>query len=478
LIPGTVDRLTRVRPPGIVWERRIRLRTLVLWRWLAVFGQGITLLVVGRVLEYDFPIWQAALCVLGSAWLNIAASLRFPLARLLRDGEATTYLAYDLAQLTALLYFTGGLTNPFSLLFLVPVTIAATSLSLRATLILGVLTVLAVTILTFFSMPLPWRAGESLSKPGVYLAGTWLALVIGLTFLAGYAWRLAEEARRMTAALAAAQRALESEQRLSAVRALAAAAAHELGTPLATIALVAKELVRDLPADGPHADDLRLLVSQSARCREILAQLSQAPDRRHAVIEDLALPLLVREAAEPHEGFGIEIQVVEQGPKDHSTMPVLRRSPELMHGLGNFIENAVDFAKHKVTIEIRWTERDLRIRIVDDGRGFAPSVLDRLGEPYLTTRVQRPAANAPNAPNADETPITDLHDLHDRDAGMGLGVFIAKTLMERTGADISFANGSNGGAVVAIHWVRPMPLEARAESQPLSAVGDQAPDQA
>ncbi len=460
---STGERRARVRPTGIAFERRIRLRTLVLWRWLAVVGQALTLLVVARVLEYDFPVWQSAICILGSAWLNIAASLRFPLARMLRDGEATTYLAYDLAQLSALLYFTGGLINPFSILFLVPVTIAATTLSLRATLILGVLTVFSVTTLTYFSWPLPWRAGEVLVKPGIYLAGTWLALIISLTFLAGYAWRLAEEARRMTAALAAAQRALESEQRLSAVGALAAAAAHELGTPLATIALVAKELARDMPDDGPHGEDLRLLVSQSARCKEILAQLSQAPDRRHAVIEDLPLPLLVREAAQPHEGFGIEIEIVSNGPKDKALIPIVRRSPELMHGLGNFIENAVDFAKRKVTIEIRWSAGDLRLRIIDDGRGFAAAVLDRLGEPYLTTR----------APQAADKQVTDLHDLHDRDAGMGLGVFIAKTLLERTGADISFANGASGGAIVAIHWPRPMSLEFKGEISGASASADE-----
>jgi two-component system sensor histidine kinase RegB len=444
----------RVRPVGP--DLRVRLRTLVLWRWLAVVGQAATLFAVDYVLGYEFPVMPAIICVLCSAWLNIVVSLRFSLARLLRDTEATAYLVYDLVQLSVLLYLTGGLVNPFSILFMVPVTIAATSLSLRATLIMGGLTIIAVTILTFHSLPLPWMPGEVLAKPGIYLAGTWLALIIGLMFLAGYAWRLAEEARRMTAALAAAQRALESEQRLSAVGTLAAAAAHELGTPLATIVLVAKELARDLDPEGPHGEDLKLLISQSMRCRDILAQLSQAPDRATggAIVEESALPLLVQEAAKPHEGFDISIEV-ELSPTDKTPPPVFRRSPELMHGLGNFIENAVDFARKAVRVEIRWSDKDLWVRIFDDGPGFSPAVLDRLGEPYLTTRAKEKRRPA-------EPPLGGLHDLHDRDIGMGLGVFIAKTLLERTGATITFANGANGGAIVAMHWLRPARLEPSA----------------
>jgi two-component system sensor histidine kinase RegB len=429
-------------------EPRIRLRNLILWRWLAVFGQCTTLFVVDSVLGYDVPLLWCLMAVTASAWLNIIVSLRYPFGRLLSDSEATGYLAYDLAQLSVLLFLTGGLANPFTLLFLVPVTIAATSLSLRSTLIMGALTIVAVTLLTVDSLPLPSEAGETLNKPAIYIAGNWVALIIGLVFLAGYAWRLAEEARRMNAALGAAQRALEGEQRLSAVGALAAAAAHELGTPLATIALVAKELAHELGQDGPHGEDLRLLLSQTQRCREILVQLLKTPSQEEAqLLSRLPIAAIIHEAMGPHEGFGVAIEI-RRVTEDSTTPPVLRRSPELIHGLGNFIENAVDFAKNKVEIEIRWSAGDLWIRIIDDGPGFSTPVLDRLGEPYITTR------GADQRRSASDRRPQSPHDFHERDSGMGLGVFIAKTLLERTGADISFANGARGGAIVAIHWKR------------------------
>lgn len=440
---------------GLAVEPRIRLRTLVLWRWLAVAGQTATLLVVYGLFGYDLPLWPCLGAVIASAWLNIVVTLGFPFGRRLGDGEAAAYLAYDLLQLGVLLYLTGGLANPFTIFSLVPATIAATSLSLRATVVIGGLTIAMVTALTIHAWPLPWRPGETLETPTMYLAGNWLALVIGLVFLAGYAFRLSQEARHMIDALAAAQRALESEQRLSAVGALAAAAAHELGTPLATITLVAKELARDLPPDGAHGEDLRLLISQTDRCREILARLSRAPesaDEEARLAARQPVGVLIHEAADPHRDFGIDIEIrrgeARPDARTGEGEPSLPRSPELMHGLGNFIENAVDFARERVEIEVRWSDLDLWVRIIDDGPGFAPSVLDRLGEPYLTTRGDE-ARRA-----ALDLPIQGPRDLHDRHVGMGLGVFIAKTLLERTGAQITFANGAKAGAIVAIHWSR------------------------
>ena len=409
---------------------RVRLRTLVLIRWIAVVGQALALLLVHFGLDYTLPI-ASALAVVGlSVALNLVVFLLYPASYRLTDRGAASYLGFDLLQLAALLYLTGGLTNPFSLLILVPVTISATILSLVSTVGLGALALACVTFLAFLHFPLPWdRAG--LALPDLYVAGTWAALALGMIFISIYAWQVAAEARRMSDALAATQLALAREQQLSALGGLAAAAAHELGTPLGTITLVAKELARDLPKDGPLAEDLQLLTSQVERCREILARLSRKPEgQQDTAFSILPMNALAEAAGAEHRRPGIAIDIVQavDGPA-----PLVRRSPEIVHGLGNLVQNAVDFARHKVSIVIGWTAAEIRLQVQDDGPGIDAEILSALGEPYTTSRPD--------------------------DGGMGLGVFIAKTLLEHTGARVTFANRAGGGCEVAIVWPRAI-LEA------------------
>ena len=401
-------------------------------------GQALALLFVHYGLNFPLPIGIALVVVGVSAALNLVVFLVYPASYRLTDRGAAVYLGFDLLQLAALLFLTGGLTNPFSLLILVPVTISATILSLVSTVGLGALALACVTFLAFLHLPLPWdRTG--LVLPELFVVGTWAALALGMIFISIYAWQVAAEARRMSDALTATQLALSREQQLSALGGLAAAAAHELGTPLGTITLVAKELARDLPKEGPLAEDLTLLTSQVERCREILARLSRKPEgQQDTAFSVLPLTALAEAAAAAHRRGGVTVDIAPHGK---GTTPLVRRSPEIVHGLGNLVQNAVDFARGKVSIVIDWTASEIAIQVQDDGLGIDAEILSALGEPYTTSRPD--------------------------DGGMGLGVFIAKTLLEHTGASVSFANRPGGGCEVAIIWPRAI-LEA---SEGADAVG-------
>ncbi len=449
-MPLRADSAFATRSPlsGQTTTGRVRLRTLVLSRWIAVFGQTATILFVYFALGYGLPIVPALAAVGTSAVLNIVVTLRYPYSKRLSDSQAVLYLAYDMLQLAVLLFLTGGLHNPFSVLLLAPVTISATILSVRSTLWLGTLFIVCVGTLMFLHLPLPWPGGEHVLSH-IYVLGIGSSLVVGMVFFSIYILRVAEEGRRMSDALTETQMALAREQHMSAVGALAAAAAHELGTPLSTMALIAKEMSRELPADSPYAEDLGLLVSQSNRCREILARLTHRPEsERGSPFYRVPLLSLVESAARSHqrEGIRVDIEVdAANSPRgegstsdeipDQTGQPVVPHSLEVVHGLENLIENAVDFANSWVSVKIGWSQSEVRIEITDDGPGLSRDILGALGEPYVSTR---------------------------RDSGgMGLGVFIAKTLLERTGAEMEFGNRRDGGARIIITWPRPL-LEAEA----------------
>ena len=350
-------------------------------------------------------------------------------------------------QLAALLYLTGGIANPFALMFLAPVVIAAATLNLGNTLILVFMAFASVSVIAVVHRPLPWPAGQMLDLPDLYQAGIWTALVIGIGFTSVYAWRIASEAARMSAGLAATQLALSREHRLAALGALATAAAHELGTPLGTIAVVARELERALPAGSPESEDVRLLRSQAERCRTIIARLANPGE---AILGDTArLPLgpFLDDIAAPHRGEDLEITVIAtpagEGDAD-AGVPQVWRAPELLHGLGNLIENAADFAATRVEITARWDGAFLSITVSDDGPGFAPEIFEALGEPYITSRPGR------RAPGETEMNPQGL----DEHEGMGLGFFIAKVLLEQTGGVVTAVNPPGGGARVHIRWPR------------------------
>jgi two-component system, sensor histidine kinase RegB len=421
----------------------LRLRTLVRLRWLAVIGQSIAVLAVQFVLGFKVPLGPCLAIIALSAWLNIFLSLRWRGSQRLASWPAGLLLSYDVLQLASLLYLTGGLENPFAFLFLVPVTVSATSLPLNWTLVLAALAFACSTLLAFVHMPLPWAAGDHLSLPTTYVAGMWAALVCGTVFSSIYARRIAEEARMMSAALSATEMVLAREQRLSALDGLAAAAAHELGTPLATIALVAKELKREVPATSPHIEDIDLLISQAARCREILTRLAVPEQLSDDVYQQVTLQAMIEDLVAPLRGSDVTISIDAAASDDKKTSvePVFKRNPAITYGLGNVLENAIDFAKSAVEVKAGWNANQITLTVTDDGPGFDQAIFDQLGDPFVTTRPGY---------GADVQPEPGQHD------GMGLGLFIAKTLLERSGASVLLANRKHPlqGAVIQVIWPR------------------------
>ena len=261
-------------------RRNVRLDTLLRLRWLAIIGQTTAVLVVYYGLEFPLPIWACLAVIALSAWLNVALRVRFSLTQRLEPERAAWLLAFDIAELAVLLFLTGGLENPFAFLFLAPVLLSATALPPRITLMLGAFAVVCATVLVFAHYPLPWDADDPLELPWIYLLGVWLSILLAIGFIGVYAWQITEEGRQLAEALAATELVLAREQHLSQLDGLAAAAAHELGTPLSTISVVAKELERAIEPNSPHADDVRLLREQAQRCRDILAKLTELSDRR------------------------------------------------------------------------------------------------------------------------------------------------------------------------------------------------------
>ncbi|MGQ3672331.1 ActS/PrrB/RegB family redox-sensitive histidine kinase [Xanthobacter sp. TB0136] len=411
----------------------LRLDTLIRLRWLAVAGQLVAVVVVHFALGFHLPIMLCLALVALSALVNVALRMKYPVARRLGDDAAGALLAYDVLQLTALLYLTGGLKNPFVLLYLAPVMISATALARTTTILLGILVAICAGAVGLWAKPLPWYDGTPFILPNLYLAGVWVAVIVAIGFIGIYSWRVTEEARELGNALAATELVLAREQHISALDGLAAAAAHELGTPLSTIALVVKEMQRSIPPDSPHGEDVALLRDQVNRCRDILQTLTSLRSG-DAPFDRMPVRLLLEEVVEPHRNFGISIII--DVPED-ADRPVIARNPGLLYGLGNLVENAVDFASGKVEISAAWTPTSLVIIVQDDGPGFSPEVSARIGQPYVTSRAR------------------DRQE-PDEESGLGLGVFIAKTLLERTGATLSFGNkpAPAAGARIKITWPR------------------------
>lgn len=433
-------------------SRSLRLDTLVRLRWLAVAGQTAAVLFVNLGLGFPLPLPLCLALIALSALVNLVLRFRYPPTLRLGSGPALLLLAYDVLQLGGLLYLTGGLDNPFAILLLVPVIVSATTLAPWPTVLLGFLVVAAATVLVFIHWPFPWEPAEALSIPFVYSAGVWVALVSACVFTGVYTFRVAEEARQLAKALNATEMVLAREQHLYALDGLAAAAAHELGTPLATISLVAKELEREIPAGTPHAEDIALLRSQAQRCRDILAKLTSLSGEADQHLARQPLSHLIEEVVEPYRGFAVEIVIVPA--KGAGPEPVGRRNPAIIQGLANLVENAVDFAKAEVRVASEWSDGEVMVTITDDGPGFAPGIIDRIGEPYVTTR----------APSGD--------DRADHEAGgLGLGFFIAKTLLQRTGARVTLANRDQPqtGAMVRVAWPRALIDVAGTEMETIGA---------
>lgn len=419
---------------GGVREGRLRVRTLVTLRWLVIGGEFGCLALLALILRVHAPYVLLFGLIGLAAWVNLLSGVASPAQRLMGDVEATAQLAFDLLQISSLLYLTGGMANPFSLMLIAPVTLAAATLPRRPLAILGGLAVAASVGLAFLRMPLPSVPGQRIDLPMDFLIGAAAANVAGIVLIAGYVRQAAVDATRMALALDLTQTVLAREQRLSALGALAAAAAHELGTPLATIAIVAKEMAREATTSQVR-EDAELLIAQADRCREILRRLTQAPAATDEVHERMTLLQLVHEVIEPQAGAkGVRVEAIVSGAPGVPA-PHIWRLPELAHALTAFVENAVDFAASEVLVTARFDTRQVSMEVRDDGPGFAAEILSKLGEPYVTTR-----------PGAEGSRTGHI--------GMGLGFFIAKTLLERTGATVTFQNGRPRGAVVQARWPR------------------------
>jgi two-component system, sensor histidine kinase RegB len=317
------------------------------------------------------------------------------------------------------------------------VLLSATALPPRMILILGGFAALCATVLVFYHYKLPWDPDEPLELPAIYQLGVWLSLLLALGFIGVHAWQLAEEERQLADALAATELVLAREQHLSQLDGLAAAAAHELGTPLSTITVIATDLERAIGPDSPHADDVKLLREQAQRCRAILAKLAELSSNVEP-FSRMPLSALLEEVVAPHRNFGININVALK-PED-AAEPIGGRNPAILYGLGNLVENAVDFARERVDVAASWSQDDVGVTITDDGPGFAPEIMDRIGEPYVTSRRREQQGQGVDG----------------EASGLGLGFFIAKTLLERSGATLDFENRRfpERGAVIRVRWGR------------------------
>jgi two-component system sensor histidine kinase RegB len=415
-------------------RRHVRLDTILRLRWLAVLGQLAAIFVVLQGLEFDLPVIPCLTVIGLSALLNLSLQIAFNPMQRLEPAYAAALLALNIIELAALLFLTGGLQNPFSFLFLVPVLISATALPVRLTIALGALAVACASVLVFFYLPLPWDSEEPLVLPPIYLFGVWLSIVLAIGVTSLYAFQVTEEARKLSDALAATELVLAREQHLTQLDGLAAAAAHELGTPLSTIVLISRELESALQDNAGVAADIKTLREQAQRCRDILSKITQLSSTE-APFDRMKLSTLIEEIVAPHRDFGvtIKVRIAVAGTKE----PVGRRNPAILYGVGNILENALDFARSAVEVNAWWNNDTIEIVISDDGPGFAPDIMKRIGEPYLSRRR-----------GSDE-------GQGDR-SGLGLGVFIARTLLERTGATVSFTNRTfpDHGAVVSIVWPR------------------------
>ena len=448
---GLIDTGTRAN-----W---IRLRTLIVLRWVAISGQIVAINVALLIFDLQLDLGWCYLAISTSIIANFFAIFIYPENKRLTETEATGMILFDILQLGFLLFLTGGLNNPFALLLLAPATVAATALQFRPTLLLVSVSIILITALAVFYLPLRTDLGFILRLPQLFVFGFWLAMVIGLVFLSVYARRVSSEMHAMSDALLATQMALSREQKLTDLGGVVAAAAHELGTPLATITLVSSELADELEEGTEMYEDAKLIREQADRCRDILRSMGRAgKDDLH--LRSAPVSAVVEEAAEPHLDRGKEI-LFSNKPNDGSTFgqPSILRKPEIIHGVRNLIQNAVDFADARVWVESLWSEDTLVLRIIDDGNGYPPSLIGRIGDPFVTSSgskkstIQRPGYE-----------------------GMGLGLFIAKTLLKRSGAELSFANAGNfglregqKGALVEVTW--PLARITSQDHQPGGALG-------
>ncbi|MGF1551188.1 MAG: ActS/PrrB/RegB family redox-sensitive histidine kinase [Paracoccaceae bacterium] len=451
----------------------VRLRTLILLRWIAVIGQSSAVIAASVALDFALPLPLCAVLIAAAVVANLVAMAVFPIETRLSERATFASLCFDLVQIVSLLMATGGLNNPFALLVIAPVTISASSLRLQPTLWLGTLAILLVALMSSVYLPIRLADGTALEVPLAYRTGFAVALAVAVAFLSLYARRVTVESYAMSQALSATQIALAREQRLAAIGGIAAAAAHELGTPLATIKLVARELRRELEDRPDLAEDADLIHAEAERCGRIMAELSRSKNADEH-LRSAPITAVIEEAAAPHAGRGVDIVLryngvaVEEGAGALDDVAIVARRPELIHGLRNLVQNAVDFARARVWIDVAADpveEGSMVISIGDDGPGFPAEILPRLGEPYVSSRPREGRGTGIGAGGATGVEAGGSYE------GMGLGVFIARTLLARTGAQLRFMNAPRSsedgptGALILVRWPRASIRETKAEGR-------------
>ncbi|MDB9818257.1 ActS/PrrB/RegB family redox-sensitive histidine kinase [Pelagibacterales bacterium] len=408
----------------------LRLRTLNLIRWIAILGQYIAVATAFFWLEINFNIYLASVCILISIILNIIVSIKFLPIRTLNSNETLFYLIFDSIQLVALLYITGGLTNPFCILIIAPFIISATYLDLFRTIIIGIVSILSLSLLAFFYQPISSNIFEFSSSDfsSFQIFSIWFSLIVSLAFIGIYCFRVANESRKVEKALNETQIALSDEEKISDMMSLTAAAVHELGTPLSTISVIIKEIVNELDASEKNYDDILLIQSQIKRCSEILNRLRQGDisNDNSSFINELDFPRLINEIVKDYELEEIKLNFEIDDYFKNSNFIILRK-PEIVHSLSNIIENAYQYAKHSVTIKLILKDENVILEIINDGEGFPANILPILGEPYVKKNEKN-------------------------HKGIGLGLFIAKNLINKTVGKIEFRNIENTGASVKIIW--------------------------
>ena len=403
-------------------------KTLVILRWIAIIGQFLTISFVYFILNFNFPFLYCLLIIFFGILTNIFLQFKIK-KKLLSNTSATLYLIYDLIQLAALIFFTGGITNPFVILLAIPAIVSSTFLSIKSTINLSFITAISLLILTLYHFPLPSSGDLHFHAPQYYLYGVPIAVIIGLTFLCYFGARFGLETRKRSEALIKLELVLAKEHELKTIGVQAAAAAHSLSTPLSTIKLVAKELDKDIGNKTKYSKDIKLLLSQSSRCGEILKKLSMVPLKRDDFFENVRLEDLLSEIIDSFKEISNKNFIIKS--ENNKYDPTVRRKAEVTYGLRNFIGNASKFSKSLVEVILESNNKITQIKICDDGPGFSEDIQNFLGEPYIHSK----------------------NKVIDSQSGLGLGTFIGKTLLERMKANVNFGKCPNSkGAMVTIEW--------------------------
>ena len=402
--------------------------TLTILRYIAIFGQFIAVNIVYYYLKLDFPINESYLIIFIGFLTNLFLQFRIKVNQL-KDTYASFFLLYDLFQLSILLYLTGGILNPFSILLIIPAIVSSTFLSMGTTIILGVITSFMLFLLSYLHLPLPGMNTNIFNVPHFYKLGILISIFIGLIFLSYFGIRFSGETKKRSEALNKLEEVIAKEYELESLGGQAAAAAHSLGTPLATISVVAKELKKEIGDNKEISKDIDLLISQIKRCSEILKQISKEQIKEDNFLSSIKLEDLLEEIIDSFkETSSKEIKLFSDNDENKIN---IQRSPEIIYGLRNFIGNAVKFSKSEVKIELKSNKNIISIEINDDGPGFPDDIINKIGEPYIKSKSKELSSNS----------------------GLGLGTFLGKTLLERQNAKLFFIKNSNlGGASVTIKW--------------------------